>query len=181
MAKGGTMVIDYTAVGDFLLPNIAYCDEALHFGRYSRLRQKFLKEYHGGVYSEMLLSGSLWEHLAEIESSYQARLERIVLTLAKSEGVTESSKALDQLEWVSKMNSIHSRAEEIVLAELIDPLPKIETPQWRFYYEQKKSKCRRTGTQGKNQRAVAGKQHQQHGRHPKSVQGDDCRIHGKRS
>ena len=89
MAKGGAMVIDYTAVGDYLLPNIAYGDETLHFGRYSRLRQKFLKENHGGVYSEMLLGGSLWKHLAEIEASCQARLERIVSTLAESDGVTE--------------------------------------------------------------------------------------------
>ena len=119
MAKGGAMVIDYTAVGDYLLPNIAYGDETLHFGRYSRLRQKFLKENHGGVYCEMLLSGSLWEHLAEIESSCQVRLERIVSTLAENEDVTESLKASDQLEWVRKMNSIRSRAEEIVLSELI--------------------------------------------------------------
>ena len=114
------MVIGYTAVGDYLLPNIAYeCDETLHFGRYSRLRQKFLKENHGGVYSGMLLSGSLWEHLAEVEDSCQARLEQIVSALAESEGVTESLKASDQLEWVRKMNNIRSRADEIVLAELI--------------------------------------------------------------
>ena len=119
MAKGGDMVIDYTAVGDYLLPNIAYCDETLRFGHYSRLRQKFLKENHSGVYSEMLLSGSLWEHLAEIESSCQMRLERIISSLAKSEGVTESLKEINQLEWVRKMNSIRSRAEEIVLEELI--------------------------------------------------------------
>lgn len=124
MAKGGAMAYElngrgYTAVGDYLLPNIAYGNEPLHLGRYSRLRQKFLKENHGGVYCEMLLSGSLWEHLAEIESSCQTRLERIVSALAKSEGVTESLKESDQLEWVRNMNSIRSRAEEIVLAELI--------------------------------------------------------------
>ena len=113
------MVIDYTAVGDYLLPNIAYCDDTLHFGRYSRLRRKFLKENHGGIYSEMLLSGSLREHFAEAEVSCQARLERIISALAKSEGVTESLKEINQLEWVCKMNSIRSRAEEIVLAELI--------------------------------------------------------------
>ena len=124
MAKGGAMAYElkgrgYTAVGDYLLPNIAYHDETLHFGRYSRLRQKFLKENHRGVYNDMLLSGSLWEHLAEVEASCQARLERIVSMLAKSEGVTESLKASDQLEWVRKMNSIRSRADEIVLSELI--------------------------------------------------------------
>ena len=119
MAKGGAMVIGYTAVGDYLLPNIAYGDETLHFGRYSRLRQKFLKENHGGVYNDMLLSSSLWEHLAEVEISCQARLEQIVTALIESESVTESLKASDQLEWVRKMNSIRDRAEEIVLSELI--------------------------------------------------------------
>ncbi len=114
------MVIGYTTVGDYLLPNIAYeCDETLHLGRYSKLRQKFLKENHGGVYSEMLLSGSLWEHLAKVEDSCQARLERIVSALAESEGVTESLKEMNQLEWVRKMNNIRSMAEEIVLSELI--------------------------------------------------------------
>ena len=114
------MVIDYAAVGDYLLPNIAYeCDETLRFGRYSRLRQKFLKENYGGVYNEMLLGGSLWEHLAEVEVSCQASLERIISALAESKDVTESLKESDQLEWVCKMNSIRSRAEEIVLAELI--------------------------------------------------------------
>ena len=119
MAKGGAMVIGYTAVGDYLLPNIAYCDDTLHFGRYSRLRQKFLKENLGGVYCKMLLSGSLWENLTEVEVSCQARLERIVSTLAESDGVTESLKEINQLEWVRKMNSIRSRADEIVLSELI--------------------------------------------------------------
>ena len=119
MAKGGTMVIGYTAVGDYLLPNIAYCDETLRFGRYSRLRQKFLKENHGGVYNDMLFSGSLWEHLAEAEISCQARLEQIVLALAESEDVTEALKETNQLEWACKMNSILKRAEEIVLSELI--------------------------------------------------------------
>ena len=119
MAKGGAMVIGYTTVGDYLLPNIAYCDETLHLGRYSRLRQKFLKENHGGIYSEMLLGGSLWEHLADVEGSCQARLERIVSMLAESEGVMETLKEINQLKWVCKMNSIRSRAEEIVLSELI--------------------------------------------------------------
>ena len=125
MAKGEAMAYElngrgYATVGDYLLPNIAYeCDDTLHFGRYSRLRQKFLKENHGGVYSEMLLSGSLWKYLVEVEGSCQVRLERIVSALAKIEGVTESLKEINQLEWVRKMNSIRTRAEEIVLAELI--------------------------------------------------------------
>ena len=124
MAKGGAMAYElngrgYTAVGDYLLPNIAYCDDTLHFGRYSRLRQKFLKENLGGVYCKMLLSGSLWENLTEVEISCQARLERIISALAESEGVTEALKEANQLEWVRKMNSIRDRAEEIVLSELI--------------------------------------------------------------
>ena len=67
----------------------------------------------------MLLSGSLWEHLVEVEVSCQARLKRIVSALSESEGVAESLKEMNQLEWVRKINGIRSRADEIVLAELI--------------------------------------------------------------
>ena len=67
----------------------------------------------------MLLRGSLWKHLAETESACQAHLERIVSALAESEGVTESLKESDQLEWICNMNNIRNRAEEVVLAALI--------------------------------------------------------------
>ena len=58
-------------------------------------------------------------HLAEIDQACNERMEIIVSNMAKQEGVTEALKAADQMEWVRRMNSIRSRAEEIVLTELV--------------------------------------------------------------
>ena len=67
----------------------------------------------------MLLTGTLEPHLAEIGESAQAMFDRLVEQMKKAEGVTEQLKAADQMEWVGRMNSIRSRAEEIVFSELV--------------------------------------------------------------
>jgi len=72
-----------------------------------------------GIYTGMLLTGTLEPHLAEIGESAQAMFDRIVEQLKQAEGVTEQLKTVDQMEWVGRMNSIRSRAEEIVFSELI--------------------------------------------------------------
>ena len=59
------------------------------------------------------------KHLAEIDRSCNERLENIEKALMKQEGVTEDLKAADQMEWVRRRNSIRSRAEEVILTELV--------------------------------------------------------------
>jgi len=59
------------------------------------------------------------EHLHEIDDTCYERLELMVLQMKQAEGITEALKATDQMEWVRRMNSIHHRAEEIVLSEFI--------------------------------------------------------------
>ena len=83
------------------------------------MRKRYLKEHHPAIYSELLLTEKLYPHLQEIDEACEGRLELLVLQMAKREGVTEALKATDQMAWVGKMNSIRSRAEEIVLHELI--------------------------------------------------------------
>ena len=48
-----------------------------------------------------------------------AMLERLMDQMAQTEGVTETLKAQNQMEWVARMNSIRSRAEETILNDLI--------------------------------------------------------------
>lgn len=74
---------------------------------------------HGRDYTGMLLTGTPEPHLEEIGESAQAMLDRIVEQMKKAEGVTEQLKAADQMEWVGRMNSIRSRAEEVVFSELV--------------------------------------------------------------
>ena len=113
---GGT----YRQEGEYLIPNLLPPEGSdTPLGKYGRLRRTFLKEHHSGIYTAMLMDGSLWDHLHEIDQSCQERLDRIVTRMAEQENVTEALKASDQLEWVRRMNSIHNRAEEIVLADIV--------------------------------------------------------------
>ena len=110
----------YTRVGDVLLPILSIGEaEQRTIGKYGRMRKCYLKEQHPVVFSELLLSGKLYPHLLEIDEACQGRIELLVLQMAKREGMTEQLKATDQMEWVRRMNSIRSRAEEIVLHELV--------------------------------------------------------------
>ena len=113
------MDLTYTRNGDFLFPDLCLEGENLPIGKYGLLRKSYLKEHKRGWYSSLLLSGELDEHLAEIDRAYTERVELITNQLAQREGVTESPKASDQMEWVRRMNNIRARAEEIVLNELV--------------------------------------------------------------
>ena len=113
---GGT----YRQEGDYFIPNLLPPkDGDTPLGKYGRLRHTFLKEHHNGVYTAMLLDGTLWNHLHEIDRSCQEYLERIVTQMTEKENVTEALKAADQMEWVRRMNNIHNRAEEVVLTHLV--------------------------------------------------------------
>lgn len=113
---GGT----YRQEGDYLIPNLLPPEGSdTQLGKYGRLRRTFLKEHHNGIYTAMLMDGSLWDHLYEIDQSCNERLDLIVTQMAERENVNEALKASDQLEWVRRMNSIHNRAEEIVLADIV--------------------------------------------------------------
>ena len=114
------MEITYHWEGDYLIPDLKLSDTTeYHIGKYGRMRQRFLKENHGGIYSYMLLSETLWKHLAEIDEECNEMIDRLVGQMAKKEGVTEQLKSDDWLCWIQKMNSIRSRAEEVVLHDLI--------------------------------------------------------------
>ena len=114
--NGGT----YTRVGDVLFPNLSIGEaDQQPIGKYCRMRKRYLKEQHPVIISELLLSEKLYPHLLEIDETCEGRMELLVLQMAKREGVTEALKATDQIEWVRRMNSIRSRAEEIVLRELV--------------------------------------------------------------
>ena len=113
---GGT----YRQEGDYLIPNLLPPEGSdTPLGKYGRLRRTFLKEHHNGIYTAMLMDGSLWDHLHEIDQSCKERLDSIVTQMAEQENVTETLKAADQMEWVRRMNNIHNGAEEIVLHELV--------------------------------------------------------------
>ena len=111
---GGT----YSDINGYLIPNLTISDSP-PLGKWGRMRRRYLKEHRPALYSKMLLTGRLDQHLAEIDRSCEEQLEFIMQQIAQREGVTEALKAANQIEWVRRMNSISSRAEEIVLSELV--------------------------------------------------------------
>ena len=83
------------------------------------LRKTFLREHRKGTYSAMLLGGTLYDHLQDIDEQAHDFISRTAKEMAAREGMDETLKASDQMEWVRRMNGIKARAEEIVLRELI--------------------------------------------------------------
>ena len=113
---GGT----YRQVGDYFIPNLVLPDTGdYQIGKYGRMCRTYLKEHRKSFYTSLMLEGTLFKHLAEIDQSCYERMEVIVSAMAKQENVTEELKAANQMEWIHRINGIRSRAEEIVLNELV--------------------------------------------------------------
>ena len=89
------------------------------YDRFAEKRRRYLREYRDGIYTGMLLTVNLDDHLKEIGDTAQEMFDQLVEQMKKVEGVTERLKAEKQMEWVGRMNSIRSRAEEVVLSELV--------------------------------------------------------------
>ena len=89
------------------------------YNRFAKIRHRYLREHRNGIYTGMFLDGKLEAHLKEIGEAAEEMFDRLVEQMKKAEGVTEKLKAENQMEWVGRMNSIRSRAEEVVLNDLI--------------------------------------------------------------
>lgn len=113
--------LDYTLVNDYYLPNLTVAAPAEQHptGRWGRLHKRYLKEQHPIRYNQLLLSGELASYLASLDKQANEQLALIIRQMQDAEGVTEALKEDNQLEWVRRMSSIRSRAEEIIKTELI--------------------------------------------------------------
>ena len=112
--------LKYTRNGDYLLPDMGLTEaERKPLGKYGIMRQQYLEKNRPGLYTRLILSGRLMEHLQEIDETAHSRLESLMSLLTKQQGVTEELKARDQMAWVGAMNSLKNQAEEMILTELI--------------------------------------------------------------
>ena len=112
--------LTYTLHGDYYIPNLNLSDaDKTPIGHYGRMRMTYLQEHRPGLYTRLLLSGKLCEHLSEIDSTCRERMSRMVPQMAAVEGINEVLKACNPIVWVGRMNSIHQRVEETILTELI--------------------------------------------------------------
>ena len=114
---GGT----YTQIGDYLLPDLSLPaeKETGNIGVWALRHKRYLKQHHKVLYYNLLTSGKLDSHLADIEEQAQQLFLRLVKELAEKEGVTEQLKSADQMAWVCRMNNIRERATEVVNSEVV--------------------------------------------------------------
>ena len=114
------MNITYEKCEDYLIPNLIPDPEPEgELRKFGLMRKSYLENYRRGIYSGLLLSGKLKEHLLMIQEQAEERFDLLVEQMAKQEGVTEQLKGQDQILWVRRMNNIRARAEEIVREEII--------------------------------------------------------------
>ena len=109
--------LSYTQTGDYLLPNLTLHQPKTPLGKYGRMRLNFLKQQHPVLYHTMLLNGTLYPHLMELEQTAENRMQQTMAQLLKQNPAPD--KEQNQMAWVQHMNSLKAQAEELVMNELI--------------------------------------------------------------
>ena len=113
---GGT----YTTQGDYRLPNLTVDEtDTRPIGVWGQLRLHYLKHHRKVLYYNLLTSGKLHSHLADIEEQAQELFLQLVKQYAKKEDLTVQFNTINQMLWVRKMNNIRERVAEVVNAEVI--------------------------------------------------------------
>ena len=110
----------YTMQGDYRIPNLLPPTEEEHpIGVWGQRRLNYLKHHRKVLYYNLLTSGKLHSHLADVEEQAQDLFSRLINEYAEKEGITEQLKATDQTKWVQKMNNIQERAIETVYSDVV--------------------------------------------------------------
>ena len=114
------MELEYIKTGDYYIPTLMANkepEEALT--KYGLMRREFLKEHRRGIYTGMMLEGTLKEHCLTMQQQAEERMDVLIKQMSREQGVDEKLKALDQMKWVRMMNNIRASAEEMVCNEII--------------------------------------------------------------
>ena len=111
--------ITYIKTGDYCIPDWKLPEETRPIGRWGRMHRDYLKEHRPVIFNQLVLSGTLWTYLADINEQAQQRMEVLVKQMMAREGTTEILKEANQMDWVQKLSIICERATELILNELI--------------------------------------------------------------
>ena len=109
--------LNYTQTGDYPLPNLTLHQPKNPLGKYGRMRLNFLKQQHPVLYHTMLLNGSLYPTLTELEQTAAAMKKQLMADLLAKNPAPDKEK--NQMAWVQHMNSLQEQVEEVIRTELI--------------------------------------------------------------
>ncbi len=118
--KNNTNII-YRQVGDYNIPNLILPSEEanIRLGKWGMLHKDYLLKHKKVLFATLLAEGKLYQHCAEVEKQAQQMFDTLVEQMKQTEGVTETLKEENQIEWVGRMNNIRNRAKEIVTNDII--------------------------------------------------------------
>ncbi len=111
--------IHYALIGDYYFPDVRSPEDCSSFGRWADLHMAYMKENNTHAYVQLLMADRLVPYLHAFNMQAEERAQRLVEQMKRAEGVTETLKARDPMEWVRRMNGIAARAEESVLQEMV--------------------------------------------------------------
>lgn len=110
----------YELQGNYYIPCLKLPEEEQqHIGIWGQRHLRYIKQNRKVLYLNLLTSGKLNSYLAEIDQQAEDMFFRLVKQMAEREGVSETLKAENQMEWVQRINSIRNRAIEIVNTGII--------------------------------------------------------------
>ena len=113
--------ISYTLMGNYYIPDVELPeDDDRPIGKWGRMHRTYLEEHNTLQLNHLVLSGRLHSYLADLNEQAQDRYRCIVHQMMEAEGVTGDLKRRSQWDWIQSMNSIVSRAEEIIKSEMIN-------------------------------------------------------------
>ena len=110
----------YELQGDYYIPCLKLPDEEqVEIGVWGQRRLEYIKHHRKGFYTSLVIGCELNRYLADINKQAEEMFDTLISQYKTVEGITEQFKADNQIEWVSRMNNIRYRANEIVINELI--------------------------------------------------------------
>ena len=107
----------YERDGDYYIPCLKLPET--NIGIWGERYLNYIREHKKLLHTKLIVTGTLYDHLAEINQQAEEMFSELVNQMKTNEGITEQLKADNQMEWVRRMNNIRHRATEIVNHELI--------------------------------------------------------------
>lgn len=115
------MNIEYTKIGDYLLPNLVIDNKNYEqINKYGYLWLDYIKNHKKGLYVSLLMKNELTNHLLSVSIECSKRYNILMSNYIENDDkLSEKSKDNNQIEWVKLMNNYRNMTEEIILKELI--------------------------------------------------------------
>lgn len=113
--------LGYELQGDYYIPclELPVEKEERYIGVWGQRHLRYIRQHKKVFYTNLVTSGKLQSHLADIEEQAQELFDRLMKQRAEREGITEKLKADNQMEWVGRMNALSEAVTETVNAEVI--------------------------------------------------------------